>query len=67
MMQPTRIAAVVMVAGLAATTLAACSYALFDSDTTAGFNQSGRPGWAKPSGQFDPRQRDLGAAGSRFP
>jgi hypothetical protein len=49
MLPPTRIAVGLLAAGFAATALGACSYALLDSDTTAGFNQSGRPAWAKPA------------------
>lgn len=45
MVQPSRIAAVLMAASL----VAGCSYGVFDQDTTASFNGSARPSWAKPA------------------
>jgi hypothetical protein len=45
MLLPTRLAAVLLAASL----VAGCSYAVFDRDTTASFNGSAQPAWAKQS------------------
>jgi hypothetical protein len=55
MLQPTRLAAVLIAASLAA----GCSYAVFDQDTTASFNGSAKPAWAKqpqPEPAIEPPQ-----------
>jgi len=47
MLQPTRIAAVLMAASLAAMALGACSYALLDTNPTASFAQADKPAWTR--------------------